>query len=182
MANGNVFDVTGSKNREFWFGHLVVLIATVMAVYLAASAGLKTAIEFELVKSDRDSYYMRTALLDEVKDNVQSLDTWGKEYRGGNARKFMNHPDDFKMDYFIWNTMKYNPGTFEIPGDILTGVRRYYRDADATLRKMTSKAPAAATVDQMLATNEAFKNETLQKLEANIAALRSKLAKHGIEE
>lgn len=182
MANGNVFDVTGSKNREFWFGHLVVLIATVMAVYLAASAGLKTAVEFELIKSDRDSYYMRTALLDEVSDNVQSLEAWGKEYRGGNARKFMNHPDDFTMDYFIWETMKDNPGTFEIPGDILTGIRRYYREADATLRKMTSKAPAADAVDNMLQTSTAFKNDTLKKLTDDVTTLRARLVQHGIEE
>lgn len=182
MSLFSFLDITNNKNRAFWFGHLLVLLATVSGVYLAASAGLKSAVEFELIKSDRDSYYMRTALLDEVKDNVQSLETWGKEYRGGNARKFMNNPDDFTMDYFIWDTMKDNPGTFEIPGEILTGIRRYYREADATLRKMTSKKPAAAVVDQMLKTNEAFQRTTLTTLEDDVAALRARLIKHGIDE
>ena len=121
MRVGNLFgflNVTGSSNREFWFGHILILLATVFAVYLAASAGLKTAVEFELIKSDRDSYYMRSALLDEVRDNAEQMQRWGKEYRGGKARKFIGNPEDFKLDDYIWQTMKDSSGTFEIPSSL----------------------------------------------------------------
>ena len=175
MAIFDFFNATKNKNREFWFSHLVVLVSTVLGVYLAASAGLKTAIEFELIKSDRDSYYMRAAFLDELRDNADKMESWGKEYRGGKARKFIGNPDDFKLDDFIWLTMRDNPGTFEIPGEILTGVRRYYSSAQTTLRKMTGKKPAAKEVDDMLGATETFRKDTIIKLEEDVAKLRTKL-------
>ena len=175
MVITKLFNVSGDKNREFWFSHLIVFAATVFGVYLAASAGLKTAVEFELIKSDRDSYYMRAAFLDELKDNADKMENWGKEYRGGNARKFIGNPADFKLDDFIWLTMRDNPGTFEIPGEILTGVRRYYSAAQATLRKMTGKKPAAKEVDEILTETESFRQDTIVKLEEDVAKLRAKL-------
>jgi len=177
----NVFDVTHDKNREFWFGHLIVLTATIVGVYLAASAGLKTAIDFELIKSDRDSYYMRTALLEEVRDNVNNLESWSESYRGGQARLFMGKPDDYKLDQFIWLAMRDSPGTFEIPGEILTGIRRYYREADNTLRQMTSKQPAAKQVDAFFANSQTFKGTIMPALEKDIAELKARLDKHGIQ-
>jgi hypothetical protein len=41
-------------------------------------------------------------------------------------------------------------GTFEIPSDILTSVRRYYVNTSIYLLKMTSKDGAAEQVDNML--------------------------------
>lgn len=176
----NIFNVTSSRNREFWYGHLVVLIATVLAVYLAASTGLKTAIEFELIKGDRDGYYMRTALLAEVNDNVEKMESWGKEYRGGQARKFMGQPEDFQLDNFIWMAMRDNPATFEVPGDILTGIRRYYAESNTTLRKMTSKKAAANEVDSFLKSSEVFKSTIVPKLEKDAEGLLGKLVAAGI--
>ena len=178
---GGFFNVSGNSNREFWFGHIIILLATVAGVYLAASAGLKTAVEFELIKSDRDSYYMRSALLDEVTDNATQMETWGKEYRGGQARKFIGNPADFKLDNFIWQTMKDSPGTFEIPSEILTGIRRYYRESDNTLRHMTAKKPAAKQVDEMLKKTETFNAEVIPLLETDIQNLRKKLEALSIE-
>lgn len=93
----NLFDLKDRDNAKFWVSHLIVLFGTVLAVYLAASAGLKTAVQFEVVKSDRDSYYMRSALLDELSDNLDKIQKWGEEYKGGNARKFIGKPDDFVL-------------------------------------------------------------------------------------
>ena len=177
----NLLNVSGNSNREFWFGHALILLATVLAVYLAASAGLKTAVEFELIKSDRDSYYMRSALLDEVRDNTQRMEQWGKEYRGGKARKFIGNPADFKLDDFIWQTMKDNPGTFEIPSEVLTGVRRYYRLSENTLRHMTAKKAAAKHVDAMLEATGVFNGDIIPVLENDIEKLRKKLEDADIE-
>ena len=66
-------NVSKSKTTEFWVSHLIIFAGTIIGVYLAASAGLKVAIQFELIKSDRDSYYMRSALLDELKDNTDTI-------------------------------------------------------------------------------------------------------------
>lgn len=118
---------------------------------------------------------MRTALLDEVQDNIGKLETWGNEYKGGNARKFMGNPDAFALDNFVWLTMQENPGTFEIPGVILTGIRRYYSNAAVTIRKMTSKKGAAAEVDLMLTDTLEFRKNTVGALEADVLVLRKKL-------
>jgi hypothetical protein len=168
-------NVSSNSNREFWFGHALVLVATVFSVYLAASAGLKSTIEFELIKSDRDSYYMRSALLDEVKDNAQQMQQWGSEYRSGNARKFIGNEADFTLDDYIWQTMQGNPGTFQIPSDILTGIRRYYRLSENTLRYMAAVKPAADRVDAMLEATKGFNKELVPLLEKDIAKLRLKL-------
>ena len=177
----NLFNVSNNTNREFWFGHTLILLATVLAVYLAASAGLKTAVEFELIKSDRDSFYMRSALLDEARDNAEQIETWVKEYRGGKARKFIGNPEFFKLDDYIWQTMKDNPGTFEIPSEVLTGVRRYYGLSENTLRHMTGKKPAADKADALLKATESFKSEVLPVLEKDIKKLRDKLEGMDIE-
>jgi hypothetical protein len=177
----SLLNVSNNSNREFWFGHILILMATVLAVYLAASAGLKTAVEFELIKSDRDSYYMRSALLDEASDNAEQMETWVKEYRGGKARKFIGNPEFFKLDDYIWQTMKDNPGTFEIPSEVLTGVRRYYGLSENTLRHMTGKKPAADKADALLEATETFKSEILPVLEKDIKKLRDKLESMDIE-
>ena len=177
----NLFNVSNNTNREFWFGHTLILLATVLAVYLAASAGLKTAVEFELIKSDRDSFYMRSALLDEARDNAEQMETWVKEYRGGKARKFIGNPEFFKLDDYIWQTMKDNPGTFEIPSEVLTGVRRYYGLSENTLRHMTGKKPAADKADALLKATESFKSEVLPVLEKDIKKLQDKLEGMDIE-
>lgn len=170
-----VLDVSKNKTVEFWVSHTIILAATIIGVYLAASAGLKVAIQFELIKSDRNSYYMRSALLDELKDNTETIKQWGTAYRGGNAGKFIGKPQNFKLDTYVWTSMKDNPSTFEIPSKILTKVRRYYRDMDIGLSKMTSRAPAANDVDLMLKQTESMKNNTLVLLQENLKQLKKRL-------
>jgi len=57
--------VENSKRAEFWMSHLLIIIGTILGVYLAASVGFEKAIEYELVKSDKDSYYLRSAMQQE---------------------------------------------------------------------------------------------------------------------
>ena len=171
----NPLSVAESKNREFWFSHLIVFTATIIGVYLAASAGLKAAVQFELIKSDRDSYYMRSALIDEIKDNTNTIKTWGTEYRTGKAGKFIGKPNDFKLDTYVWTTMQDNAGTFEIPSKILTGIRHYYRDANIGLSKMTSRNAAAKDVDKMLEQTKTFNSNIVPLLQADIDKLKKHL-------
>lgn len=53
---------------------LCMIAATVAGVYLASSEGLKTAIEFQLIESDRSSYYQQTALAHELRSNTEELE------------------------------------------------------------------------------------------------------------
>ena len=69
-----IFKVRESGNAEFWVSNLVVMASTIIGVYLAAQAGFATALQFEVARSERDGYYMRRALIDEVKDNLAAVD------------------------------------------------------------------------------------------------------------
>ena len=176
-----LLDLRNKENAKFWISHLIVLIGTVLGVYLAASAGLQTAVQFELIKSDRDSYYMRSALLDELGDNMDKVQQWGREYQSGNARKFIGRPDDFILDTYVWKTMQDSPGTFEIPSKILTQVRRYYTNTEINLRKMTGKEPAADQVNTMLEKTKTMIAEVIPLLKKDLQQLVDKLEKAGVK-
>jgi len=176
-----IFSVDGNEDLKFWVSHLIILLATVLGVYLAASAGLKSAVQFELIKSDRDSYYMRSALLDELNDNIRNIQDWGAEYEGGGAWNFIGHAGEYNLDTYVWTTMKEAAGTFEIPSTVLTGIRRYYNNTEVNLNKMTSNDGAADQVRNMLEQTETLAEDVLPFLELDIENLAKRLHKAGID-
>jgi len=176
-----VFDIKDNKNKEFWFSNIIMLLATVIAVYLAASAGLKTAVQFELIKADKDSYYMRRSFLDELNDNINNMEKWGKKYRSGGAGDFWRNPNDYTLDTYVWNAMKEQESTFEIPNKILSKIRKYYIKSNIVLNKMKSRGAAAKIVDQMLIENKNIKKTVMKNLQNNIQNLKIKLQNNGIE-
>jgi len=76
-----IFKVRETGNAEFWISNLVIMASTVLGVYLAAQAGYTTALEFEVARGERDGYYMRRALLDELKDNLDAVKVWGVQFQ-----------------------------------------------------------------------------------------------------
>ena len=178
----NILNVKDSKNKEFWFSHFIILLATVVAVYLAASAGLKAAVSFEVIKSDKDSYYMRTALLSEVEENAKNMDSWAKSYTSGNAGDFWRNPEDYKLDTYVWTAMTQQPSVFEIPSTILTDIRRYYAKANNTLSKMTAKKAAHKEAKALIIESKTLKEKTLEALKLNIKQLEDKLYAYGVLE
>ena len=76
-----IFKVRETGNAEFWISNLMIMASTVLGVYLAAQAGYKTALEFEVARGERDGYYMRRALLDELKDNLDAVKAWGAQFQ-----------------------------------------------------------------------------------------------------
>ena len=45
-----IFKVRETGNAEFWISHLMIMASTVLGVYLAAQAGYKAALEFEVAR------------------------------------------------------------------------------------------------------------------------------------
>jgi len=76
-----IFKVRETGNAEFWISNLIIMASTVLGVYLAAQAGYKAALEFEVARGERDGYYMRRALLDELKDNLDVVKAWGVQFQ-----------------------------------------------------------------------------------------------------
>ena len=200
-----IFKVRESGNAEFWLSHLFIVASTVAGVYLAAQAGFSTALQFEVAKSDRDGYYMRRALLDEVKDNLASVDEWSggmekamrnrisadyflptdkwQDYwsdKGGWERSRIK-PEEVKMKTFIWDTMKQQTITFQLEPELLSAVRRYYDNMDNNMKDMLGaqwkSGPAAKAI---LEDTRRMKEETVATFEKDIAQLRDRLTKMNV--
>ena len=99
----------GKANWEFWIGNLFVVFSTVLGVYLAAHAALETAIQFESVRADRDSYYVRTSLRNELQHNISVYEEIIKNYQDGKkgyhkGDQWTKHPD-----FIVWESLKTSP-------------------------------------------------------------------------
>ncbi len=173
----NPFIVRDRNNVEFWVSNLFIMASTVLGVYLAAQAGFRTAVEFETVRSEREGYYMRRALYEEFKDNLDQEDRVyefivnkdGWRNRNGNA-------DQYKLQSFVWDTMKQQSITFQLPTEILNGVRRYYDNAASTAVNLAQGQGTAIQAAKSLAEETKKARETtLPIMEKSIAALRSRL-------
>jgi hypothetical protein len=207
MARGvlRILKVRETGNAEFWVSHLFIMVSTVIGVFLAAQAGFTTALQFEVAKGDRDGYYMRRALLDEVKDNVAAVDEWGatmeKTLRNrisadyflptdnwvdywaekGGWQSSRIKPDDVKMQTFVWDTMKQQTITFQLAPQLLSGVRRYYDAMEGNMKEMQStdwkSAKAAKTITE---DTKRMREEVIPAFEKDIADLRDRLTKAGV--
>ncbi len=195
-----IFKVRESGNAEFWIANLVVMASTVLGVYLAAQAGFSTALQFEVARSERDGYYMRRALLDEVRDNLDSVDEWSKTFEKALRNRISEQyflpsdtwaaywsdkngwsnagivPDDLKMKTFVWETMKQQSITFQLAPGLLSAVRRYYDNMDGNLKDMQSHdwkaGPAAKAI---LENTKRMRDEAVPAFEKDIAELRASL-------
>lgn len=167
---------------EFWMSHLLVMLGTIIGVYLAATLGFNKAIEYELVKSDKDSYYLRSAMREELKDNLDNIDVWSKDFLSGQARNYIGKAENYQLEDFVWKTMQDSPSTFEIPNKILTGVRRFYANTRNNLDKMTRKNYAAhGDVKTMQAEAIKIQEVLMPLIEKDIQQLKTKVESYGID-
>jgi len=174
----------GKANWEFWIGNLFVVFSTVLGVYLAAHAALETAIQFEAVRADRDSYYVRTSLHNELKHNIDVYEEIIKNYRDGKSgysknSQWQNHPE-----YFVWESLKSSPALITTPPEILAGVANFYKYSGLVIEKLSKRGPTNDTVYIANKFDEkiiGFKEKTIPLLENNLDSLREELIAHEIE-
>jgi hypothetical protein len=200
-----IFKVRESGNAEFWLSNLFIMASTIIGVYLAAQAGFTTAMQFEIARNDRDGYYMRRALLDEVKDNLAAVDEWS----GGMEKAMRNRisadyflptdtwvdywsekggwqnshvkPDEVKMQAFVWETMKQQAITFQLAPQLLSGVRRYYDAMEGNMKEVRGgEWKAARAAKAILDDTKRMRDETVPAFEKDIAELRANLTRTGV--
>jgi hypothetical protein len=202
---GRIFKVRESGNVEFWIANLIVMASTVLGVYLAAQAGFKTALQFEVARTEREGYYMRRALLDEVKDNLDSVDAWSGAFEKALRNRISDSyflpsdtwvvywndkngwsnagilPDELKMKTFVWETMKQQAITFQLAPQLLSGVRRYYDGMDGNMKEVLSRqwkaGPAAKAI---LDDTKRMRDEIVPAFEKDIAELKASLEEQGV--
>ena len=200
-----IFKVRESGNAEFWLSNLFIMASTIIGVYLAAQAGFTTALQFEIARNDRDGYYMRRALLDEVKDTLASVDEWsaGMEKALRNrvsADYFLPSdtwvgywsdkngwsnsnikPDEVKMKTFVWETMKQQAITFQLAPQLLSGVRRYYDAMEGNMKEVRGgEWKSAQAAKAVLEDTKRMREEIVPAFEKDIAELRANLTRTGV--
>jgi hypothetical protein len=177
-----IFKVREEGNLEFWVSNAVIVLSTVLGVYLAAQAGYKTAVAFELARQQREGYFMRRALLDELKDNLDQADEMSKNMMDSGWRFTNSNPEIFKLQSYVWETMKQQSTTFQIPSEILTGVRRYYDKAGGFGRMLAvGQGTAVDGAKQWMKETQDMRDKLIPAMEKDVAALRDRLTAQGLE-
>ncbi len=174
----------GKANWEFWIGNFFVVFSTVLGVYLAAHAALETAIQFESVRADRDSYYVRTSLHNELEHNISVYEEIIYNYRNGKSgysknSQWQNHPE-----YFVWESLKSSPALLTTPPEILAGVTNFYKYSEIVIEKLSKRGPTNETIYIANKFDEKiieFKENALLLLENNLNSLRKELIAENIE-
>lgn len=164
---------------ELWINNAVVLSSTVLGVYLAARAGYRTAVDVSVINQLREGYYLRRALCDEVKDNLDTVDRWMDNYIKDGWR-YRGDASIFHLQDYVWKTMQEQTTTFQIPADTLTSVRRYYHNFRLNMQDMM----AAAAIDCakfMQEETRKMRETTIPALERDVMELRAQLTKRGVE-
>ena len=168
------------KNTEFLVTQLCMIGATVAGVYLAASQGLKSAIEFQLVESDRSSYYQQTSLAHELRTNTEELERYIELWQKPNTIVAEGYLPIF--DTFIWQSSTENEGTFEISPPLLLGMVEFHREVNAAIEARLGKQVSREDmIRTLIAQRDKARNETLPGLEKSRDTLREKLDRYGID-
>lgn len=195
-----IFKVRDSGNAEFWVSNLVIMASTILGVYLAAQAGYKTAVDFEAARNERAGYYLQRSMVDEVKDNLKAVDEWSAEFekvlraqisadyflptdswvtywadKNGccNAGSSSPQPEDIRINTYIWETMKEQPTTLEIPSDSISAVRRFYDNIEANMADIRAKSwKSGRAAKRIMEDVRVMREEVVPAIEKDIAELR----------
>ena len=109
------------RKASFWISQLCIVAATVIGVFLAANQGFEQAIRFDNILSEKNNYYLRKSLQQELGDNVAHI------------REFIHKVDqridkpELVLDTFVWNSMTYSPTSLETPPELLREAKLFYR-------------------------------------------------------
>lgn len=167
------------NNAEFWVSHLLIIASTVLGVYLAASEGYHVAVTFERVKSDRQSYYLQSALLSELRDNIDHMERWRTRYQTVSKNIFRGRGREIRLETHVWDGMAGSKSAYEVPVSVLNGIRRFYRRSESNLAIITEtdlKKFRVPDLDQMTSDEATMRTRVIPVLERNIAELRRRLA------
>jgi hypothetical protein len=166
----------------FWVGHMLMIMATIIGVFLAAQAGLAQAIKFDQYKDLQSNYFLRQSLLEEVTDNVKILREYEKEYLSqsvANITLKTNRPD---LSTYVWESMKFNSATLETPSFYLTSIRRFYSTSMSLIDKAEQQQLSAVFAAKQLKSElDYIESEVIQSLQVNCNKLAEDLMKYGID-
>lgn len=180
---GTIFDVSKRQNAIFWAGQLAVVLSTILGVYLAASAGLKTAIDFHSIISDEKNFYTLSALKEEVRSNNQLVLAFSeKNFVFNDEGKITAHRSGRlpTLNWFVWTTMTNATETLELPVDILKDTNRYYIDLTREINAYEKQSGP----DKLFAGRRLYKLATslestlIKRMDEQVQTYRSRFSDH----
>lgn len=163
----------------FWIGQVFMLIATVLGVFLASQEGLSQAITFSDLDDQQKNYYLRRSLHDELADNIKLVRQYADVIKDQSPMHFKRyHP---RLQFYVWESMKYNPNTLQTPSEYIAGVRRYYAELEEIIDNGEHMSFSTGYfLQQLKEKTDAAEQTTLKGLEQNIQGLKGDLQKSGI--
>lgn len=168
------------SNLSFWISQISMIIATVLGVYLAAQQGLQQAVMFEQIQSDKNNYYLRQSLQDELSDNLLLVQQYTEQIKNISVHQVKRY--SLVLDSFVWESMKYSPATLETPSALLSESRKFYREINDIHGKIQSNFYSADYGTKLLlAQVEHVKTVVLPMFAADTAQLKQALANQNVE-
>ena len=167
---------------SFWVSQIFMIVATVVGVFLAAQEGLSQAIKFDELSNTQNNYFLRHALYDEVKDNIETINNYADQVSSGkvSVHDLKNiHPT---ISTFVWDNMRFSRNTLETPTEILTEARRFYMISDDLVTKLESRVYSRKQgAKKLKALTAEVSQSTLPKLKDNFESLAAHLEANGIK-
>lgn len=164
---------------EYWLGQMLVIAATIIGVYLAAVVGFQQAVDFEVFNEYMEEYDVATSLYAEASANA--------DYIEAQANKRLAEPKSARLgiapialNQFVWNTMQYNPQTFELSANTIHLTQQYYKQAAKAYKQLNAlyDDETVAAANKLLAQTTQFRTAMLEPLAERIAFLEGKLVEY----
>lgn len=165
-----------NQNKQFWLGQVFMILATVIGVYLAANVGFKEAINYENLIGEKNKYYMTLSLSNEIKDSIEESNLIAHNKSKQIGTNTIDLPS-----YYVWESMKQNPDTLELPSDIITGTRRYIHNTIKMFNQFNHKQLGGYVLKKEInKLNDKVKKELLPKIEKYNSELKEFLEAKGM--
>jgi len=170
------------RSASFWVGHMVVIFATMLGVYLAASVGFKQALKLDLLQSDRGTYFVSESLYQELAFNNDNMLSYLDNVKD-KSLVFAEHIDGIKLNSFMFKAAEESDSVFEIAPDLLSEVSQYYftmGNALDTYYESKMESPAALIKLVKAETEKLKEQETLTRLREYNDSLAANLNTRGV--
>ena len=165
-------------NPAYWVGHSFAVVATIVGVYLAASVGFKKAVELEVLRADRGTYYLAQSLLSQTQANLEHFEEVIAETEGKNLVR--NEVEKMHLNSFVYESAKFSDSTFELEPQVLTEISEFYSNIQAAFDTHYPERPRSL-LDAVKVETAKVKDGPLQRLEKHVEELRELCKSQGLD-
>ncbi|AWI08834.1 hypothetical protein M2447_001529 [Ereboglobus sp. PH5-10] len=168
------------RKASFWVSQICVIIATVLGVYLAATQGLKQAIAFDDIRSDKNNAYLRMSLRTEMAGNIEVVKDYVAKVRKDGS--LASRKRALALQTFVWDNMKFSSNTLETPSEFLMANADFLRTITYLHGEIAGSGISTDNgLKRMEAAIKKLEETVLPKLDTNVEELRTSLKKRDID-